>query len=289
MASEESLQQVRTFYAEMIAANAGVRGNQALTAAFASTPRERFLGPGPWRVVTRAGYVTTPSDNPALLYQDAAVAIDYDRQINNGQPVLHAICLAALDPKQGETAVHIGAGTGYYTALLTKLVGPTGTVYAYELEHDLARRAAANLADMPNVTVCARSASAGTLPDCDLIYISAGATGPLRMWLDALPVGGRLLFPMTPADIGGRPAAGWILLLTKLSAESFAARFVCAAAFIHLAGARDEATAARLTMAFARGGTGKVQSLRLGDRPDATCWCAGDGWWLSTAPPGNPD
>jgi protein-L-isoaspartate(D-aspartate) O-methyltransferase len=72
------------------------------------------------------------------LYQDVVVAIAPERKINNGQPVLHAMCLAALDVKQGEKVLHVGAGTGYYTALMARLTGATGQVVAYEVEHDLA-------------------------------------------------------------------------------------------------------------------------------------------------------
>jgi protein-L-isoaspartate(D-aspartate) O-methyltransferase len=281
----DRLQEFRTFYAHLITANAGATGIPGLTAALASTPRERFVGAGPWKVFTRAGYVTTPSDDPALLYQDITVALADDRQINNGQPLLHAACLSALQPKEGEIAVHVGAGTGYYTALLAKLVGSTGSVFAYEIESDLAQRAMRNLADLPNVTVYHRSGSEGPLPDSDLIYVNAGATAPLRVWLDSLRTGGRLLFPLTPADVGGRPAGGGMLLVTKSPNNSFAARFVCPAAFIPCVGARDDETAAKLSAAFARGDLGKVQSLRLDNRWDGTCWCAGNDWWLSTASP----
>jgi protein-L-isoaspartate(D-aspartate) O-methyltransferase len=226
----------------------------------------------------------TPSDDPALLYQDITVALADDRQINNGQPLLHAACLAALRATEGETAVHVGAGTGYYTALLAQLVGPNGSVAAYEIEADLARRATANLADLPNVTVHDQSAAVGPLPDSDLIYVNAGATAPLRVWLDSLRAGGRLLFPLTPAEVNGRPAPGGMLLVTKISDSRFDARFVCPAAFIACAGARDQETAAKLSEAFARGDMGKVQSLRRDAPPDETCWCAGKDWWLSTAP-----
>ena len=51
------------------------------------------------------------------------VAIDAERGINNGQPSLHAQSIAALELKEGETVVQIGAGAGYYTAILAELVG----------------------------------------------------------------------------------------------------------------------------------------------------------------------
>jgi len=268
----------RSFFASLITASVGLPRGSRLEAAFASTPRERFLGPGPWKVFTAAGYIETPADDPAFLYQDVTVALKAENQINNGQPVLHAVCLAALNPKEGEAAVHIGAGSGYYTALLAQLVGPSGSVDAFEIEPDLAQRAAANLADFSNVKVHPRSASEGALPECDAIYVSAGATGPLDSWLDALRPGGRLLVPLTPAQ-----GAGAMLLVTRTSPDCFDARFVCRALFIPCAGARDEETGKRLTEAFQREDFKDVKSLRRHTPPDESCWCAGPGWWLSTA------
>ncbi|HEX5845282.1 MAG TPA: hypothetical protein VFY53_03105 [Rhodoplanes sp.] len=83
--------------------------------AFATVERERFVGAGPWKVMAHAaGYVDTPSDDLAFLYQDVVVALLADRRINNGEPHLHARCLAALDARPGEAAIHVGCGTGYY-------------------------------------------------------------------------------------------------------------------------------------------------------------------------------
>lgn len=252
-----------------------------LAAAFASTPREQFLGHGPWRIFVGRGYVETPSDDPAFLYQDVTVAIAPERRINNGQPILHAICLASLDVKLGETVTHVGAGTGYYSAVLANLVGPNGSVSALEIEPDLAEKAKRNLSSFPNVIVHHRSGSEGPLPQCDVIYVNAGATAPLDIWLDALCVNGRLLFPLTPDGPGGTPGAGGMLLVTR-SADRFDARFVCAAMFIPCVGARDEQTALSLSEAFKRGDLGNVRSLRRNTLPDETCWCSGSGWWLST-------
>jgi protein-L-isoaspartate(D-aspartate) O-methyltransferase len=129
-----------------------------------------------------------------------------------------------------------------------------------------------------------RSGAEGPLPECDAIYVNAGATAPLDIWLDALRPNGRLLFPLTPADgPGGMPGAGAMLLITRLPNGNYAARFVCAAMFIPCMGARDEETAARLTAAFARGDSANVRSLQRKTPPDETVWCAGQGWWLSTA------
>jgi protein-L-isoaspartate(D-aspartate) O-methyltransferase len=226
--------------------------------------------------------VETPTDDPAFLYQDVVVALAPEREINNGQPVLHAINLAALNVKQGEKVLHIGAGTGYYTAVLARMTGATGKVVAYEIEQDLAAKAIQNLSDLANVMVEHRSGAVGPLPVCDVIYVNAGATAPSKVWLDALEVSGRLLFPLTPADgPGGMPGAGGMLLLTRSGRDRFDARFVCPAMFVPCIGARDEETAQKLSVAFERGDMQKVKSLRRDSQPDETCWCAGDGWWLS--------
>jgi len=119
----ERLEAHRAFFASLITAQAGLPTGR-LSEAFAATPRERFLGPGPWKIFTSTGYITTPTDDPAFLYQDVTVALSEASKINNGQPVLHAVGLSALNPQPGEMAVHIGAGTGYYTAILARLVGP---------------------------------------------------------------------------------------------------------------------------------------------------------------------
>jgi protein-L-isoaspartate(D-aspartate) O-methyltransferase len=278
----DRLEAHRTFFANLITAAAGKPSR--LNAAFASTPREAFLGPGPWRIFVGGGYISTPSSDPALLYQDVVVAISEEKKVNNGQPTLHAISLATLDPKPGDTAIHIGAGTGYYTAVLCNLVGPTGRVFAYEIETELASRATTNLASLSNVTVYAQSGAEASLPACNVCYVNAGATMPLNIWLDALRPGGRLLFPLTPDGPNGAPGAGGMLLITRVGTKQFDARFVMPVMFVPCAGARDEETAKRLATAFKRGDMSNVRSLHRSDLPDNSCWCAGDGWWLSTAP-----
>ncbi len=273
-----SIEAFRGFYARRIAAMAGTPAvEDRLVRAFEAVPREQFLEKGPWNVFTGPGYIKTPTDDPAFLYQDIVVALSGEGPLNNGQPSLHAMCLGNVNPTPGETVLHIGAGSGYYTAILAMLVGPTGTVVAYEIQKSLAEWAAGNLAAYSNVTVRNRSGSTGPLPYADVVYVSAGATAPLGIWLDALHMGGRLMFPLTAAD-----GVGAMLLLTRKSADRFGAAFVLPAMFIPCSGARDEATAQRLSEAFRRGGTEAVSSLYRTKPVDDSCWFAGDGWWLST-------
>ena len=278
-----SIQQYRKFFAEFVVRAAG-SSDERLIAAFGEVPREHYLGPGPWPFFVGSGYVTSVDDDPRVLYQDALIGLATDRKINNGQPTLHARLLAAAAPRQGESVVHIGAGTGYYTAILASLVGAQGHVTAFEIELDLAARAASNLAHLSNVTVHAASANVAAMPDCDVIYVNAGATHPPPAWLDALKVGGRMVFPLTPNE-----GFGVMLKVTRTGASTYTANAFIRAAFIPCIGARDEATSASLTAALERQSLKEVRSLRRGTAPDTTAWCIGSGWWLSTAEPAGGD
>ena len=125
---------LRTFFASLVAGQ--FRGRHpAIEQAFAAVERERFAGPGPWSImVVGSGYVKTPDDDPAFLYQDTLLALDPNRGINIGQPSWHALWLDAIDVRQGETVLQVGAGTGYYTAILARLAGRNGRVHAYEID-----------------------------------------------------------------------------------------------------------------------------------------------------------
>ena len=157
----------RRAYAAEITRRAGV-SDPRIEAAFAAVPREDFAGPPPWRIGSGGFFGLASSDDPSRLYEDVLVAIDVERGINNGQPSLHAQSLDALGLKDGETVVQIGAGAGYYTAIVAELVGTKGRVIAYEIAPDIAARAAANLARYPQVEVRARSGTAD-LPQADAI------------------------------------------------------------------------------------------------------------------------
>lgn len=278
---EDRSAKLRAFFARFVAEHGGA-SDPRIEQAFAAVPREPFAGPAPWSILAAGpGYIRTPDDDPAYLYQDVLVALDPARGINIGEPSLHARCLDALALREGEAVLHVGAGSGYYTAILARLVGPGGRVHAFEIDPDLATRAERNLAGTPWAEVRARSGVAADLPRVDAVYVNAGIARPERAWLDALLPGGRLLFPLQPANGG----LGGMLLVRKPrggSAAAWPARFVSRAAFIACQAPRDGGVEHDLRAAFARGDWQEVRSLRLGGEPDATCWHAGEGWWLST-------
>lgn len=276
---EDKLKAVRQAYAAKTLRRAGVE-DARIEAAFAEVPREAFAGPPPWSV--SAGGSLEQTSDPARLHDDVLVAIDPSRRINNGQPSLHALSIAALALEVGETAVQIGAGAGYYTAILAELVGPSGKVIAYEIEPDIAQRARANLAPWPRVEVRSRTGVGETPPAANAIYVNAAADHPVREWLEALRPGGRLVFPLH-----GMGSSGAMLLVTRRPQDhlspgaAWPARFLSGAVFIGCAGAQTPAMSKRLDEAFRHGGWRGVRALRFGSPPDAADWVRGDGWALS--------
>jgi protein-L-isoaspartate(D-aspartate) O-methyltransferase len=267
---------LREAYAAEITRRGGVSDHR-IEAAFSAVPREDFSGPPPW-YVSGGIFGARRETDLAQIYSDALVTIDAGRGINNGQPSLHARCIEALSVQEGGAVLQIGAGAGYYTAILAHLAGPTGKVIGYEIEADIAERARINLAGFPQVEIRARSGVEEDLPKADCIYVNAAASHPLHAWLEALKPGGRLLFPLQ-----ARHSTGAMLLVTRPQrGDVWPARFLCGVVFIACEGAQDVAIGRRLDEAFRRGGSGHVRSLRFGAEPRPTDWLRGDGWALST-------
>ena len=282
MDRKSELDIVRRAYAKRIMFAANVAARRVET-AFAAEPREAFLERGPWQIVRWGrGYVTTPSRNPVYLYDDVVVAILPERNLNNGQPSLHAWLMASAAPKAGEHVVHIGVGLGYYTAILAHLAGRSGKVTAIEYDPELATRSARNLADLENVSVVNGDGTKTDFAAADVIYINAGATHPLPHWLDRLAEGGRLILPLTEAGFPmGDIRHGAVFRIERRGDEYLASR-ISGVAIFPCAGARDNDEATALAGAFARGGAEKVTRLyRHNDVPEAACWLQGKGWSLA--------
>jgi protein-L-isoaspartate(D-aspartate) O-methyltransferase len=228
------LDEARALYARMMAA-AGGSSDPRLERIFELVPREAFLPPGPWHIMVEHRLVETPSADPALLYQNALVVLDRQKGINNGEPFLHAVWIAAAAPSPGEMVTQVGAGGGYYTAILSMLVLPGGKVTAYELDAALSQAALKNLAPFENVTVIRDNAVEARLPPSDIIYVNAGVVAPPPHWLQALKPGGRLVFPWRPARSIG------LAVLAAREPSGFAMRILGGAWFIPCSGASDEA------------------------------------------------
>jgi protein-L-isoaspartate(D-aspartate) O-methyltransferase len=257
-------------------------GDPRFERVFEFVPREAFLPPGPWHIMPshimrKRRYVETPSADPIHLYQNALVAIDAAKGIHNGEPFLHAAWLGAVAPKPGEVICHIGAGTGYYTALLSMLALPAGQVHAFEIEGDLARRARDNLQPFAGVSVTTGDATKLPLPPCDLIYVNAGVVAPPSSWLRALRPGGRMIFPWRPADDVG------LTVILHRSADAFEVMPLMPAWFIPCIGASSTEACTRAP--DGREARAARSAWLVADKePDDTAVAAYEHMWFSSAP-----
>jgi protein-L-isoaspartate(D-aspartate) O-methyltransferase len=225
-----ALDDYRRFYAEEIAAVTALQSS-ALMEAFAKVPREHFLGPGPWGIAApdfvagpQVKYRETEDADPRRIYHNVAVMIDRQRNLNNGHPSTLAAWLDRLEAAPGEHVFHVGAGPGYYTAILSELVGAPGRVTAIEVDANLATRARKNLEPWPNVDVHAGDGGEFDPGLVDAIFVNAGVTHPHALWLDRLSEGGRLLLPLT-FDVGGGVGKG-VMMLIRREGDRYPARFL---------------------------------------------------------------
>jgi protein-L-isoaspartate(D-aspartate) O-methyltransferase len=275
-----SIEAARQFYAEELRSIAPI-SSPALVAAFATVPRERFVGPGPWRIKGMGRFWTTDDADPRRVYHNVLIELDESQGINNGQPSLWAFSFDQLGLRAGDRVLHLGCGTGYYTAILAELVGPQGSITAIEIDEPLAMKARVALQPWPQVSVLHGDGSRGPFEPADVIVVSAGATHPLPSWLAAVKPGGKLLFPLTVTN-----GPGIMTLLTRKSGEIFAAQFLCGVAFIDFSGARNPEMNSRLSQALRRDQGAPVKSLRCDVHEKTnTCWLHGSGWCFSTREP----
>ena len=282
-----NLDDVRAQYAAEIRASANLRSD-ALVRALANVPREHFLGPGPWQILSPgidADDRTTTDSDPRQLYRDVLVAIDPSRRLNNGQPSYLAYCIESLELHDGNRVVHVGCGVGYYTAVMAEVVGHSGYVVGIEIDADLASRASENLRYVKHVEVIHGDGGNYDPGPCDAIFVNAGATHPRTIWLDRLRPGGRLIVYLTVAfDDTGTGKGGTLKVVREGS--RYSARFLTPVAVFHCIGAaRDDNANRRLLRAMQRGRWGSVQSLRRDAHElNDACWLHGDDFCLSTLP-----
>ena len=201
----------------------------------------------------------------------------------NGAPGVVAMAIDALAVKPGDRVLHIGAGTGYFTALLAHCTGPTGPVLALEVDGPLAR-AASNLASMPWVEV-KHADGAGALQErFDAVLVNAGVTHPLDSWLDALTDHARMVMPLTAAMGPSNIGKGLMLLLTSTAdPQALAVRLLTFVAIFSAVGVRSDALNGELAGALATRPFGPIRRLRRDahERTNA-CWMHGFGVCFSS-------
>ncbi|MGN7246316.1 protein-L-isoaspartate O-methyltransferase family protein [Janibacter anophelis] len=146
-------------------------------------PRTRFL----------------PPDQHAGAGSDAPLPIGHEQ--TNSQPSTVAAMLRLLDVHEGHDVLDVGSGSGWTSAILGELVGPTGSVEAVERVAELVTRSRAALAEDAHARVRVHHARPGTLglpglAPFDRILVSAEpAELPLAL-VDQLAADGVMVIPV---------------------------------------------------------------------------------------------
>ena len=189
----------------------GIR-DEAILAAFAEIPRERFV----------------PERHLGEAYADHPLPIGHAQTIS--QPYVVALMIQELGPRPHHRVLDVGAGSGYQTAILAKLVAH---VYAVERIPALADRAAASLAGLglTNVTLHTADGTLGLPEEAPFDGIICGAAGPdvPACWLGQLAEGGRIVLP-----VGGCHVQN--LLVLERHGERISRRELCDVRFVKLIG-----------------------------------------------------
>ncbi|MCH8011044.1 MAG: methyltransferase [Candidatus Marinimicrobia bacterium] len=273
----EDIKNCRIQYANEIKYVSNIQ-SESIIDAFAKVPRENFLGPGPWEIldVFARKYWSTKDNDPRHLYHNILVAIDKERSLNNGQPSLWALLFDKLMLKEGEKIIHIGCGTGYYSAILSEIVGDSGHVTAIEIDGSISDLAEQNLSYKSNIKVIRTNGVEYFEENTDVIVVNAGVSRISARWLESLVLGGCLLLPLTSSE-----GLGWFVKITKLN-KGYLANAICQTKIFHCEGGRDADADLLVEEAFKKEHIRCIKSLRL-EPHDAheSCYLHGNNYCFS--------
>jgi protein-L-isoaspartate(D-aspartate) O-methyltransferase len=132
-------------------------------------------------------------------YADRALPIDCGQTIS--QPYIVALMTEALDLKGTEQVLEIGTGSGYQTAILSRLAAEVVSVERHAELVDGARAGLARLG-CQNVKLIVADGSAGWPAGApyDRVLVAAAAGECPPALIDQLAAGGRLVIPLGAGD-----------------------------------------------------------------------------------------
>ena len=162
----------------------GVLRSKRIEDALRAAPRELFV----------------PESLREQAYRDEALPIGGGQTIS--QPYTVVFMLELLAAGKGHVVLEAGSGSGWQSALLAYLVGPSGHVHAFEIMPELCAFGTDNLARLPElaqrVTMHCRSATAG-LPELsgaiDRIVSAADVDRVPAAWREQMKIGGIMVYP----------------------------------------------------------------------------------------------
>ncbi len=144
-------------------------------------------------------HLFVPEPLRAKAYGDHSLPIGHGQTIS--QPYVVGVMTSRLALEPGHKVLEIGTGSGYQSAVLSRLAR---TVYSLERIDELARRASALLRTLgcQNVSVKAFDGTYGypAAAPYDRILVTAGTDEVPEPLLAQLAVGGRLVVPIGPPE-----------------------------------------------------------------------------------------
>ncbi|MDB5164209.1 MAG: hypothetical protein JWS12_827 [Candidatus Saccharibacteria bacterium] len=156
-----------------------------LRSALEKTPREAFV----------------PAELRSQAWLDAPLPIGFGQTIS--QPTTVRLMLEWLDVGLGQAVLDVGSGSGWTSALLSRLVGNDGHVYAVELVPELLRlgKSQSNKLKLTNLTFHQAGDTLGlpTKAPFDRILVSAAASQIPSELVDQLATGGKMVIPVRDA------------------------------------------------------------------------------------------
>lgn len=159
---------------------AGVIRDPRVIEAMRAVPREFFV----------------PPEDHHLAYEDEAMSIGQGQTIS--QPYIVALMTSALELRQTDKVLEVGAGSGYQAAILAHLAGTVITVERLPLLAQEASRRLRGLG-LANVDVREAGEDLGCPEEApfDAIVVTAGAPPRIpQSLLDQLGIGGRMVIPV---------------------------------------------------------------------------------------------
>lgn len=144
--------------------------------------------------IDRANFV--PFFQRKYAYVDAPLHIGENQTIS--QPTTVAIMTQALKPKKGDKILEVGSGSGYQSAILSKIVGKEGKIISIERIKKLYFYAKKNLKKFDNVKVVLGDGSKGFVKEApfDKIIVTAAAEYIPKQLLSQLKIGGIIVIPV---------------------------------------------------------------------------------------------
>ncbi len=181
LAADQELRTAAQQARQQVLDTADLQCSDAVQGALKDTPRELFV----------------ELEDVAASAQDKALALGESGLSTISALHAYAASFDALTLGPGDVLADLGAGTGYGTAVASRLVGDDGRVIAVEYDPQLADRARSLLKQHDNVRVEAGDAHDVALwQGANKVSIGYAMTSLPQAFLDALPLGGRLVAPI---------------------------------------------------------------------------------------------